>query len=1041
MRGPSILFSALALTLVALDSTVQGCGVTIHNEIAFRANLKGGIYDYIPLLEQKGALYAGSFFPDWGYNCIGKIYNNAAEEAHWPQFAEAAIKYIHETYAQPWEDHTKELITFLFGTVSHSLGDMSWHALWGLNSGFIRAIANTSFAGDYSKGHTLADIGAEFVLSHMAKMDHLVTSWRVPVKDISQIYKRMGYTVPGPVLSHCMRNGYAGAQANARLGSQLFPVYASKSPFLAEQLEDYPMGGLRDMSEWTVDCWNGLAEYLNKERKLPNDEDRRANRTINLCYALWEERIMKHHHDAMERTRNGEVRHQHESNAVSEGAFALTRLDLAGLQVRSDFDDHTGMVTFSIEENEPARSKRVNAETSFRVEDGEDKRQQPPLDDERNHNRFWDFTDFNLQQKLDWNSHTLEAGLSLKKLAHKNRSGACISFSDELKSQARTLFLPIEYSSFGHAAVMGDFDGDGNLELAVSAPHMRIDPLMPSQGAVFVIHSDSLFVDQIDNDDFGTDVRSIASRTLYGDPSELQSRFGWSLAVVDLNQDGIDDLAIGAPGHGAKDLKYDGSVFVYFGHAGTGLSEKPDLVLYHNRTKDEIDKVPRGMNSLAGLGYVLQGLDVTGSGYKDLVIGMPMATTPIKPVPAETPEGTLEETPEDKSDDVEDLVPKRRKKWKPPKFRAQAGKVLVFLSSAGHKGQKLDTESDWELQGEDEYGWFGSSFAVISQAQQSRETSTSTWSLSSLLSWMNPSRSRNQCGCCHSKGEANERRILVVGSPTFGVGEKEAMRGKIQGFVIPDFKSKKRPTETQKVFTIHGDTKSQQLGSSLALNRVSPEEFGEPQDFLVVGSQSEDVLNHLPRVGRQWQAGTVRILDTSMLADGAEVKISDLDANIDIVRDLLQGSQSMAHLSAAMRVSTDGKSLWLTEPYANAEAGRILEWVPNLEKRDNDGNRGRRTGRSRRRRMSPRRNVLGVRGRRLVHGDYLQDGGDGDDDDDTAQDDIKQCFIGSDFRGRFGSHLIVADLFKDGLDDIVVTSSHASQYANMAGIVTIKFRS
>ncbi|KAF9347341.1 integrin subunit alpha 8 [Mortierella sp. AD094] len=904
---------------------------------------------------------------------------------------------------------------------------MSWHALWGLDSGFIKAVANTSFDGDYYKGHTLADIGAEFVLSHMSKMDHLITSWKVPVKDISQIYKRMGYSVPGPVLSHCMRNGYAGAQANARLGSQLFPVYASKSPFLIEQVEDYPMGGLRDMSEWTVDCWNGLAEYLNKERRLPDDEDRKANRTINLCYALWEERIMKHHNDAMQRTRDGEVRHQHESSAVSEGAFALTRLDLAGLQVRSDVDRRTGMVTFSIEETELARSERDSAETSFIVEDEEDKQQQS-LDDERNHDHFRDLTDSNLQQKLAWKSHTLEAELNLKKLAHKTGPGICISFSDELESQARTLFLPIEYSSFGHAAVTGDFDGDGKLELAVSAPHMRIDPLVPSQGAVFLIHGDSLLVNQDakqqSNDDFGTDVRFIASRTLYGDSSELQSRFGWSLAVVDLNQDGIDDLAIGAPGHGAKDLKYDGSVFVYFGHAGSGLSEKPDLVLYHNRTKDEKDKVPRGINTLAGLGYVLQGLDVTGSGYKDLVIGMPMATTPIKPVPG----GTLEETPDDESDD-EDLGPKGGKKWKPPKFRAQAGKVLVFLSAAKHKGQKLDTESDWELQGEDEYGWFGASFAVISQAQQSWETS-STWPLSSLLSWMSPSRFRNQCGCCHSK-ESNERRILVVGSPTFGVGEREAMRGKIQGFVVPDFKSKEQPTENQKIFTIHGDAKFQQLGSSLALNRVSSEESEELQDFLVVGSQSEDVLNRLPRVGRQWQAGMVRILDTSVLAYGAEAQISDLDDDPDIVRALLQGSQSMAHLSAAMEVSTDGKSLWLTEPYANAEAGRILEWAPELEKRrDSDDGRGGRRRRRRGGRMSPRRNVLGVRGRRLVHGDYLQ--GEGDDDggdDDDAQDRIKQCFIGSDFRGRFGSHLIVADLSKDGLDDVVVTSSHASQYA------------
>jgi hypothetical protein len=56
------------------------------------------------------------------------------------------------------------LIVFLFGVVSHMLGDLSWHALHGLDAGFIKAIAETSFEGDYSKGHTLADVGAEFVL-------------------------------------------------------------------------------------------------------------------------------------------------------------------------------------------------------------------------------------------------------------------------------------------------------------------------------------------------------------------------------------------------------------------------------------------------------------------------------------------------------------------------------------------------------------------------------------------------------------------------------------------------------------------------------------------------------------------------------------------------------------------------------------------------------------------------------------------------------------------------------------------------------------
>ncbi|KAG0297844.1 integrin subunit alpha 8 [Dissophora globulifera] len=1072
----SLRTAFLLLTLITLDSwrsaTVESCGITIHNEIAFRASRiliasvqdasfpasslssqpqstwpgeaenqsrSRSLYDYIPLLELRESLFAGSFFPDWGYNCIGKIWNEAAEEAHWPPFVEEAVRYILETYPQPWTDHAKDLIAFLFGTVSHSVGDMSWHALHGLDAGFIKAIAKTSFDGDYYKGHTLADVGAEFVLSHMSKMEHLVIAWKVPVKDVSAIYKRMGYYVPGPALSHCMRNGFAGAQANARLGSQLFPVYASKSPFLIEQVVDYPMGGLRDMSEWTIDCWNGLAGYLSQEHKLPDDDDRRANRTLNLCYALWEERNRKDHEDTMWRTREGQVRHQHSSGADLDGAFAHARLSRAGLRVVSEVDKHTGMVTFAIDDTEKtAREGVVNADASVLPQDLLER--QPPKDDDL----FKGLLRSNMQQPLAWKHHsqTGELNLHQSKSQHSNMgSNVCLSFSDELESQARTLFLPIAYSSFGHAVASGDFRGDGNIDLVVAAPHMTLDPLVPSQGAVFLVPGQTL--SEVET---STDVRQIASRIIYGDPNEPQSRFGWSLAVVDLNRDGIDDLAIGAPGHGAKDLKYDGAVYVYFGHQGSGLSSKPDLVVNYDRRQDEDQEIPTGKDSLMGLGYVVRGLDLTGLGYKDLVLGMPMATVEVDPPAKEPLTKRVLPNDDDKDDDEEDEKERERN----ARFKAQAGRVLVFLSQAGHSGRKLDSDRDWELHGEDAFGWFGASLTVVSQARH-ESTSTAISTISSILSWICPFKLEVSHRNSRLKQRLSERRILVVGSPTFGVGEQEAMRGKIQGFVIPAFDGDFLPAPSPpSIFTIHGDAKFQQFGSSLAPNRISPSSAlrldrqflaGVPQELLVVGSQSEDVLNRLPRVGRQWQAGMVRILDISQLQDGADVKISDLDANPDIVRDSLRGSQSMAHLSAAMEVSTDGRSLWLTEPYAKSEAGRILEWAPNFERRreGDDDDDGSKDGKHKdenhrlcRSRKGHCKNVVGVRGRPPVRGSERRGDDDDGDDDDDNQDPIKQCFIGSDFRGRFGSQLLVGDLNVDGMDDIVVTSSHASQYATMA---------
>ncbi|KAG0201713.1 Glycosylphosphatidylinositol specific phospholipase D1 [Mortierella sp. GBA30] len=1025
------------------------------------------------MLTHKESLFAGSFFPDWGYNCIGKLWNEAAEEAHWPPFAEAAVKYILETYPKPWTDHAKALIVFLFGTVSHSVGDLSWHALRGLDAGFIKTLAENSFAGDYSKGHTLADIGAEFVLSHMSSLNHLLTSWKVPVKDITEIYKRMGYFVPRLVLSHCMRNGFAGAQANVRLGSKLFPVYASKSPFLVEQVEDYPMGGLRDMAEWTIECWKGLAAYLAEERSLPQSADNSTS--FNLCYALWEGRTRSSRADAMKRAREGFIQHQHahpEKDWLHSGS-ALSRLRHAGLRILSESDEETGMVTFSVEEEkDEEQTVQEEMNTGAEVEDASArmKRQQRPQAKDEDRDNLLPGPLYSIMPqtrfaRVGWTTTPVkrdpEPSPQNSSSASAKGPRVCMSFSDSLGSEARTLYLPVPYSSFGHAAVNGDFDGDGHMDLAIAAPHMTLDPLVPSQGSVFIVPSRTVFAQEIrhkehqssDGDaDIGTDIRLIASRVLHGHPTEPQSRFGWALAVVDLNEDGVDDLAIGAPGHGAKDLKYDGSVFVYFGHVGIGLSKEPDLVIHHDRAKDDAQSnMAEGMKTLAGVGYVLAGLDLTGSGFKDLVIGMPMATA----------------TAINQQDDEE--APSTR-------HSQQAGKVLVFLAAARQSGQKLDTDRDWELTGEDAYGWFGASFTVVEANSQPEPEVRWSWGprLPSIFSWsmaLSPRRS-----IVHKA----RRRILVVGSPTFGVGKEEAMRGKLQGYLIPpvstSFLSREIPVRSsvrlEKIFTIHGDKKFQQLGSRLASNRIistttapsfsytrsfvrgisklsflfhrTRHEDPQTQDLLVIGSQSEGILSRLPRLGRQWQAGVVRILDVGRLPRGTDAKISDLDLDPRIVRDSLRGSQSMAHLSAAMEASTDGKSLWLAEPYAKAEAGRIVEWEPSVERKD-DGDESGPSRRQRRRRALERRksdsSSAGSR-RRLLRrddGDDDDNGGDGDEDEDLEQ--IRQCFVGSDFKGRFGSQLLVADLNGDGTDDIVVTSSHSSQYAAMAGTVVVKLMS
>ncbi|KAI1315675.1 Glycosylphosphatidylinositol specific phospholipase D1 [Mortierella claussenii] len=898
---------------------VQACGTSVHGEIAYRASqllsesvshppspnivdarlfidqthvpkfrsylhsrsiqkdngaANAPVHEFEALIrENKALLLAGSFFPDWGYNCIGLKWNDAAEEAHWPPFVEAALQHLFEAYPQPWDEHPQSIAAFLFGIVAHSLSDLSWHSLQGLQEGFIRAQAAASFSENYTISHALADDGGDFILSHMRKLNHLSSDWKVPVKDMMEVYKKRNFTVVESELVQCLVKGYAGAQAKARLDPPLFEQYATQSPFLQEQVELYPMGGLYDMTGWTLQCWDGLARYLTKDPstnltspqepfhlcdELMDDKTRRPT-TLTPKQAILQKRLYGH---VQRRVRSGNV-HQHQlkrREVISQPG--LEDLEKAGLTVHTVTDPATGMTTFTI-------------------------------------------------QKLGSKSSTLTTTSS----EDVTPPAICRPFNEHgADGKSRTLHLPLAYASLGHALAAGDFDADGVQELVVSAPHYTRNILVPSQGSVFILSSK--FLSNVTSSSSASDIRALASRTLSGDPSDPQSRFGYSLAVVDLNQDGIDDLAIGAPGSGAKDINYDGSVYVYFGRRGQGLSQKPDLHIGYNRATTGANVIPDGLNVLTGIGYTLLGADLTGSGYQDLVIGMPMATT----VNASADSGADPSL----------------------KFKLQAGRVLAFLGKSQHRGNKKDTDADWQLQGDEGYGWFGGSLTMVSNAAA--------------------------------------EKVLVVGSPLRSEGAENAMAGRIQGYLISQASESKLAPQGH--FTIHGYSKFQQFGSAV----VPLKDAKDSHSLLAVASRSESLADGT------WQAGVLRVLNVSAIPSGSDVKMSDLQAPV-VVGSPLQGSQKGSQLSYAIARSTDGKSVWVSEPFSDAEDGRVLRWDPS--------------------------------------------------------NGTTQCFHGeAQSRARFGSQLLSIDLDGDGKNDLIVTSWHDSRYADysilwiipsLSGTVTINY--
>jgi len=163
---------------------------------------------------------------------------------------------------------------------------------------------------------------------------------------------------------------------------------------------------------------------------------------------------------------------------------------------------------------------------------------------------------------------------------------------------------------FGEVSVAGDFNGDGFLDLAVSAPGEGTGSTTGA-GAVHILFGSSLALVTAQNQYFRAadfDVPGLAQ----GD-----DRFGAALAAGDFDADRFDDLAIGVPGKSVNGSPGAGSVVVLYGSAA-GL-ETSRAQNWHQDAPDIVDASEPG----DGFGSALAAGDFDADGFCDLAIGAP----------------------------------------------------------------------------------------------------------------------------------------------------------------------------------------------------------------------------------------------------------------------------------------------------------------------------------------------------------------------------------------------------------------------------------